>query len=119
MSDDVLNVIHQFIPKNNIDIVGYVNHKEAMTYQRKSQLLLLIETDSEDTKAIIPGKLFEYMVADTPIISVGPRDSDVERILKSTNTGHYFYYDAETELKDYLVSCFEANHKSYRFTAVQ
>lgn len=108
VSDDVLNVIHQFIPKKNIDIVGYVNHKEAMTYQRKSQLLLLIETDSEDTKAIIPGKLFEYMVADTPIISVGPKDSDVERILKSTNTGHYFYYDAETELKDYLVSCFEA-----------
>ncbi len=112
VSDDVLNVIHQFIPKKNIDIVGYVNHSEAMTYQRKSQLLLLIEIDSEDTKAIIPGKLFEYMVAETPIISVGPKDSDVERIIKSTNTGRYFYYDAEAELKDYLLSCFKAFQNS-------
>lgn len=108
VSNDVLNTIQQFIPKNNIDIVGYINHKEAMIYQRKSQLLLLIEIDSEDTKAIIPGKLFEYMVADTPIISVGPKDSDVEQILKSTNTGRYFYYDDEAELKDHLLSCFKA-----------
>ncbi len=108
VSDDVLQEIHKFIPEKNIDIVGYVNHKEALMYQRQSRLLLLIEIDSEDTKAIIPGKLFEYMVAETPIISVGPEDSDVERIIKSTNTGHYFYYDAEVELKKHLLSCFSS-----------
>lgn len=107
VSDDVLIEIHRFIPKENIDIVGYVNHKEALMFQRQSRLLLLIEIDSNDTKAIIPGKLFEYMVAETPIISVGPEDSDVERILKSTNTGRYFYYDAEIALKQHLLSCFK------------
>ena len=106
VSDDVLNEIHRFIPEKNIDIVGYVNHKEALVYQREARLLLLIEIDSEETKAIIPGKLFEYMVAETPIISVGPKDSDVERIIKSTNTGRYFYYDAEADLKEHLLSCF-------------
>ncbi|MBO3098061.1 glycosyltransferase family 4 protein [Gelidibacter pelagius] len=106
VSDDVLNEIKQFIPKQNMDIVGYVNHTEALKSQRQSQLLLLIEIDSEDTKAIIPGKLFEYMVAGTPIISVGPKDSDVERIIKSTNTGRYFYYDDEAQLKEHLLSRF-------------
>lgn len=106
VSKDVLNVIHRYIPSGNIEILGYVSHKEALRYQRQSQILLLIEIDSEETKAIIPGKLFEYMVAETPIISVGPRDSDVERIIKSTNTGRYFYYDSETELKEHLLSCF-------------
>lgn len=106
VSDDVLNEIKQFIPKQNMDIVGYVNHTEALKSQRQSQLLLLIEIDSEDTKAIIPGKLFEYMVAETPIISVGPKDSDVERIIKSTNTGRYFYYDDEAQLKEHLLSRF-------------
>lgn len=108
VSDDVLNDIHRFIPEKNINIFGYVNHKEALMYQRQSRLLLLIEIDSEDTKAIIPGKLFEYMVAETPIVSVGPEDSDVERIIKSTNTGRYFYYDAEAELKEHLRSCFSS-----------
>ena len=107
VSDDVLNEIYRFIPKENIEVVGYLNHKEALIYQRQSQLLLLIEIDSEDAKAIIPGKFFEYMVAETPIISVGPEDSDVERILKSTNTGRYFYYDAEKDLKLHILTCFK------------
>ncbi|TDU39948.1 glycosyl transferase family 4 [Gelidibacter sediminis] len=112
VSDDVLNKIRQFIPENNIDIVGYVTHKEALVHQRQSQLLLLIEIDSEDTKAIIPGKLFEYMVAETPIVAVGPPDSDVEGIIKSTNTGRYFGYHSEPELKAHLFSSYEAYKKS-------
>lgn len=107
VSDDVLNEIQKYIPQKNIDIIGYVNHNEALKCQRQAQLLLLIEIDSEDTKAIIPGKLFEYMVAETPIISVGPRESDVEQIISSTNTGKYFYYDAKDELKDHLLSRFQ------------
>lgn len=106
VSADVLNEIQQFIAQEHIDIIGYVNHSEALKHQRQAQVLLLIEIDSEDTKAIIPGKLFEYMVAETPIISVGPRASDVEQIIKSTNTGRYFYYDAEEDLKDHLLSLF-------------
>ena len=106
VSTDVLNDIQQFIPQENVEIIGYVNHKEALKHQRQAQMLLLIEIDSEDTKAIIPGKLFEYMVAETPIISVGPRGSDVEQIIISTNTGRYFYYDAEDELKNHLLSRF-------------
>lgn len=106
VSTEVLNEIQNYIPQRNIDIVGYVNHKEALKAQRHAQLLLLIEIDSEDTKAIIPGKLFEYMVAETPIISIGPQDSDVQRIIKSTNTGNYFYYDARDQLKEHLFSRF-------------
>lgn len=108
VSDDVLTEIQKYIPLKNIDILGYVNHKEALKQQRQAQLLLLIEVDSEDTKAIIPGKLFEYMVAETPIVSIGPKDSDVERIILSTNTGRYFYYDAaEREVKEHLLKCYK------------
>ncbi|MBA6153631.1 glycosyltransferase [Gelidibacter maritimus] len=107
VSAEVLHEVKKFIPEQNIALVGYVNHKEALISQRQSQLLLMIEIDSEDTKAIIPGKLFEYMVAETPIISVGPKDSDVERILQSTNTGRYFYYDDGAQLKEHLLSCYK------------
>ena len=106
VSDDVMNEIKRFVPESHIDIIGYVTHKEALMYQRQSRLLVLIEIDSEDTKAIIPGKLFEYMVAETPIISIGPEDSDVEHIIKATNTGRYFCYAAEDELKEHLLTCF-------------
>ena len=108
VSDDVMTSISEFGLKSYVNVVGYVSHEEALKAQRQSRVLLLVEIDSEDTKAIIPGKLFEYMVSETPILAIGPKDSDVERIIKNTNTGSYFYYDAEDVSKIQILSYFEA-----------
>ena len=108
VSDDVMTSISEFGLKSYVNVVGYVSHEEALKAQRQSRVLLLVEIDSEDTKAIIPGKLFEYMVSETPILAIGPKDSDVECIIKNTNTGSYFYYDAEDVLKIQIISYFEA-----------
>ncbi|MUU77320.1 glycosyltransferase [Winogradskyella sp. HL2-2] len=108
VSDDVIESINQFGLKNHLDVVGYVSHDEAIKFQMKSQLLLLIEIDSEDTKAIIAGKVFEYLIAETPILALGPKDADVEKIITSTNTGTYFNYTQKAELKSQLLTYFEA-----------
>lgn len=108
VSDDVIESIHQNGLNNHVDVVGYVSHDEALKFQMQSQLLLLIEIDSEDTKAIIPGKVFEYIVSETPILAIGPKDADVEQIIKSTNTGTYFDYQQKAELKLQILNYFEA-----------
>lgn len=112
VSDDVVDSIEQFGLKNYLNCVGYVSHDEALKFQMQSQLLLLIEIDSEYTKAIIPGKLFEYLVSETPILALGPTNSDVEQIIKSTNTGRYFNYHQKTELKAQILNYFEAYQKN-------
>ncbi|MFC0604348.1 glycosyltransferase [Winogradskyella pulchriflava] len=108
VSDDVIESINLNGLKKHLNIVGYVSHDEALQFQMKSQLLLLIEIDSEDTKAIIPGKVFEYLISETPILAIGPKDSDVEQIIKSTNTGKYFNYNEKAELKTQILTYFEA-----------
>ncbi|WP_179315437.1 glycosyltransferase family 4 protein [Winogradskyella undariae] len=108
VSDDVVESIHENGLKNHVDVVGYVSHDEALQFQMKSQLLLLIEIDSEDTKAIIAGKVFEYLISETPILAIGPKDSDVEQIITSTNTGTYFNYQQKAELKTQILDYFEA-----------
>ena len=81
-------------------LVKLENHYLGRNFkQKQAQVLLLIEIDSEDTKCIIPGKLFEYMVSNRPIIALGPKESDVERIINETNTGDYFYYNDFKNLK--------------------
>ncbi|AUC76697.1 glycosyltransferase [Olleya sp. Bg11-27] len=114
---EVLQSIETHSLTNNLNTVGYVSHNEAVMFQKKSQLLLLIEIDSEDTKAIIPGKLFEYMVADRPIIAIGPQGADVASIIKTTNTGQFFDYQDYDNLKNVIKQHFEAfkvsNLKSY------
>lgn len=108
VSENVLESIKDNKLSNYINEVGYISHKEAIAYQKKTQVLLLIEIDSEDTKCIIPGKLFEYMISNRPIISIGPKDSDVEKIIKETNTGTYFNYNDYESLKRTILGYYKS-----------
>ncbi len=103
LSEDVLKSIQEHDLSSYCNEIGYVSHNEAIKFQKKSQVLLLIEINSEETNCIIPGKLFEYMVSNRPIIALGPKASDVETIIKETNTGNYFYYDDYHSLKTVIL----------------
>lgn len=104
VSQEVLDTINRFELMTYTNNLGYVSHAEAIAHQRRSQVLLLIEIDSVDTKSIIPGKLFEYMVSNRPIIGIGPKDSDFAEIIKSTNTGVFFEYDEKERLKSVILT---------------
>ncbi|SEF85195.1 glycosyltransferase family 4 protein [Flavobacterium urumqiense] len=103
VSQEVLETISQFKLNSCLNNLGYVSHEEAIAHQRKSQVLLLIEIDSKDTKSIIPGKLFEYMVSNRPIIAIGPKDSDFADIITTTNTGVFFKYSEKMRLKSVIL----------------
>lgn len=107
VSAEVLQTIAEFKLDSYVDNLGYLSHTEAVSQQRSSQVLLLIEINSELTKNIIPGKLFEYMVSDRPILALGPENSDFESIIKSTNTGVFHQYDEYDELKETILSFYE------------
>jgi len=103
VSQEVLDTISEFRLNDFVLNLGYISHQEAVEHQRKSQVLLLIEINSNDTKSIIPGKLFEYMVSERPILAIGPDGSDFAEIITSTNTGVFFLYDELEPLKALLL----------------
>lgn len=103
VSQEVLDSISEFHLNDYLNLLGYVSHHEAIAHQKKSQVLLLIEINSEDTKSIIPGKLFEYMVSNRPIIAIGPQGSDFADIIKETNTGVFFDYSEKEKLKSVIL----------------
>ncbi len=111
VSEDILKSIKHHGLSDYVNEVSYVSHEEAIIFQKKSQVLLLVEIDSPDTRCIIPGKLFEYMVSERPIMALGPDGSDVATILKETNTGTYFAYDDYNALKAQIESYFKAYKK--------
>ena len=106
-SQEVLDTIASFQLNEYIQNLGYVSHQEAVEHQRKSQVLLLIEINSSATKSIIPGKLFEYMVSERPIIAIGPEGSDFAEIITATNTGIFFTYDEKEKLKALLLKYYQ------------
>jgi hypothetical protein len=102
VSKEVLETLHEFRLDNYVNHLGYVSHNEALQEQRSSQVLLLIEIDSEATNCIIPGKLFEYMVSERPILAIGPEHADFKNIIKETNTGTFFRYEDKEALKSQI-----------------
>ncbi len=107
VSPEVLETIQEFLLNEYVLNLGYVSHKEALEEQRKSQVLLLIEINSEETKSIIPGKLFEYMVSERPIIALGPEGSDFAEIIQKTNTGVFIKYDEIEKLKASILNYYQ------------
>lgn len=108
VSQDVLNVIQKFQLKGFVNHLGYVSHDEALQEQRCSQVLLLIEINSKETQCIIPGKVFEYIVSERPIIGIGPENADFASILKETYTGKFFTYHEKETLKKHIYELFQA-----------
>jgi hypothetical protein len=112
VSKEVLETISQYHLTTFTDHLGYLSHNEALKHQRSSQVLLLIEIDSLDTQCIIPGKLFEYMVSERPILAIGPKDSDFEAIIKNTNTGSFFLYSEKDEIKARILELYTLYKKN-------
>jgi hypothetical protein len=117
VSQEVLETISKFGLNPYLNNLGYIPHSEAVAHQRNSQVLLLIEINSEETKSIIPGKLFEYMVSNRPIIAIGPVESDFAEIITETNTGVFFDYTEKLKLKNLILKYYnqflEGNLQSY------
>lgn len=117
VSQEVLNAIKEFKLEKYVNNLGYLSHLQSVKEQRKSQVLLLIESDSYQTKAILPGKLFEYMVSGRPILAIANDESDIKDIIVSTNTGVFFDYSEKDRLKESILNYYrqykENNLKSH------
>ncbi len=108
VSPEIIKTITKKGLKPYLEITGYVSHKEAIRLQQQAQLLLLIESNREETSAIIPGKLFEYLHAQRPIVAILPKNSDVAAIIDQTQSGNSFLYSEKERLKKQIKSYYKA-----------
>ncbi len=72
---------------DNIEFLGYQDHKTTLTKMVSSTLLLLYIMDTFEGRNIPTSKLFEYLGARRTVLALAPDDSDAERILRQTGAG--------------------------------
>ena len=94
---------------NCIVFCDYVEHKKAIEFMCSSQVLLMLEVNDNESSYAIPGKLFDYLNSNRPIISIGPEQSEVREILYNTGSGKSFNYKDYNSLKFYV----EELYKNY------
>lgn len=104
----VLGSAKEFGVDKYINVIPPVPHQESISLQQKTQLLLLVANNAGNVKGILTGKIFEYFGAKRPIICIGQKDSDLEKLTIETDAGCFSDYEAYLELKDYLVKSFNA-----------
>jgi len=69
-------------------IHGHVERKISLELQSKADLLLLLESGRSDAKGVVTGKIFEYMISGSPVLSLGStKDSAIGELIKETGVG--------------------------------
>ncbi|MFN4075705.1 MAG: glycosyl transferase family 1 [Cloacibacterium sp.] len=111
LDDKILQKIESSPLKNNLTNLGYQTHDVALKHMQDSTVLLITNFPQESSKGIIPGKIFEYLATGKTILSFGPKDADVEKILIETKAGKHFGYDEKENLKKFILESYE-NWKS-------
>ncbi|GAA4324320.1 glycosyltransferase family 4 protein [Pontixanthobacter gangjinensis] len=107
LSEEVLQSIYEHGLQPYLVNEGYVSHSRAIEMQQSASVLLLIEIDSEETRGIIPGKLFEYLAAKRSILAIGPENWDAEKIISETGAGSVHAYEDLEGIKERIWKLFQ------------
>ena len=89
VADSVVASIEALGLQSWVNIRGYLPHHQARQVQWSADVLLLVEASQPWASEIIPGKFFEYIETQKPILALGPDRWDVHEILTQTQTGFF------------------------------
>ncbi|GAB0157570.1 glycosyltransferase family 4 protein [Chryseobacterium sp. Alg-005] len=107
VDDKILNSIENSSLKKHVLNLGYLSHDKAIEEMQSSDLLLITNFPNESSKGIIPGKIFEYLATGKQILSFGPDQADVSKILEQTQAGKHFSYNDSESIKKFIMEKFE------------
>ena len=106
ISSEVKESIEELGLQEYLQIDGYVSHKEALEMQNRASILLLLEIDSEETRGIVPGKIFEYFAAKKPILAIGPENWEAGKMVLDTQSGTYLLSSDKEKVKSWIMDQF-------------
>ncbi|MCX8525479.1 glycosyl transferase family 1 [Chryseobacterium formosus] len=113
IDDKISETLENSNLKNHILNLGYVSHEKAVNEMANSSVLLITNFPNDSSKGIIPGKIFEYLATGKQIISFGPNQADVSKILDETKAGKHFGYNDSKEIEDFILEKFDLWKNGY------
>lgn len=92
---------------DNVINLGYQPHAVAVEEQRAASLLILPLRKEPEYKAVLPGKLFEYLASWRPVLGIGQTDGAMSIILNTTKTGLVLDWNDEASLARFIELCWQ------------
>jgi glycosyltransferase involved in cell wall biosynthesis len=73
---------------DRVEVIPFVPRRRSLELQRDSEALLLIAADAGGRgTGVIPGKVFEYVAAERPILAAVPVDGAAGRLIREIGAG--------------------------------
>ncbi len=102
------------IQKNNLfpylTKINYLSHDKIVKFQKQARVLLLLIPNTDNSKLIITGKLFEYLAAGRPVLAIGPTDGDAAEIINDMKAGMISGFGDNNRLKNNILALYH-NYK--------
>jgi glycosyltransferase involved in cell wall biosynthesis len=86
---------------------GYLSHKQVIDAYDKSAVLLLLVNNTSNASWILPGKMFEYLAENKPILSLGKSNSDASDVLRDAGYNPCIEYDDKKAIKSFILAAYK------------
>ena len=93
-----------------IDIIPQVDHPKAVDYMRTADLLLLF-VPTADGDDFVPGKVFEYIRTNVPILAMIPESGEPAQILRELGHKYICHMEDVSAIKAYLKDFFRGENR--------
>ncbi len=115
----VPNDVKEYVLNNsikNVSFVSAVDHLSAIKYMLDSDILIVLLPIEQDGLNCVPGKTFEYMRSQRPILAITPLKGQLAQLIRDYNAG--IVVDSESGDKIYyelksLIEKVKSNHSFY------
>ncbi len=92
---------------DNLKDFGYQPHDVAVKEQKNASILLLPLRQEPEYRAVLPGKLFEYLASRRPILGIGQTDGAMAGIVRDTGSGTVCDWDEEGKMSEWISQAWE------------
>ena len=113
--EQIVNALKERGLGDMLEDMGYQPHSIAVQQQREASLLILPLRKEPEYKAVLPGKLFEYLASWRPVLGIGQPDGAMAMILDRTKTGKVMDWEDKKTISEFIDRCWE-DHLSGRLT---
>lgn len=93
--------------KNNIRINSYVPHGVILKEMKNAAINVVILPDTEESKGIYTGKIFDYILSERPILGIMPLGGIASELINSRKIGISVDYNDLDSIKKYIKEVYE------------
>ena len=105
--DQILKALKDRGLESSLINMGYQTHSVAVEQQRQASVLILPLRKEPEYRAVLPGKLFEYLASQRPILGIGQPDGAMAMIVNETRTGTVIDWNDKEGISQYIEQCWK------------